>query len=250
MREIPDSKVHWRIIESGLVLDLKFLNADAMESQELQIHHTGVARMLKVWGRTNSLNVQKVLWTIAELDIPYERIEAGLQFGVVKTADYLAMNPNALVPTIDDGGFVLWESNVIVRYLAARYGMGTLCPEGVRERFLAERWMDWQACALSPAMSPAFMGLIRRVPQFSDPATIDEARQRVGSWLTILDGHLATREFVNGERLTMGDIPVGVAVHRWYAMPVARDPHPNVERWFARLKERPGYRAHVELPLS
>jgi len=206
--------------------------------------------MLKVWGRTNSLNVQKVLWTLAELGLAYERTDAGMQFGVVKTPEYLAMNPNALVPTIDDDGLILWESNVIVRYLATRYGLGTLCPADTGERFRAERWMDWQATALTPAMTPAFLGLIRKVPEFATEAVIAEARRKVGAWLTILEHQLAGRDFVNGAGFTMGDIPVGVAVNRWYLMPVERDAFPAVERWYGRLKERPGFAAHVVLPLS
>src|SRR5258707_9272853 len=120
--------------------------------------------MIKLWGRTNSINVQKVLWTLAELDLAYERVDAGLHFGIVGTPSYLAMNPNALVPTIDDDRFVLWESNVIVRYLATKYGMGKLCPEEMRERFDAERWMDWQQTSLNPPIGSLLFNRIRRPP--------------------------------------------------------------------------------------
>lgn len=206
--------------------------------------------MIRVWGRTNSINVQKVLWTLAELGIAFERVDAGLQFGVVGTPEYRAMNPNALVPTIDDDGFILWESNVIVRYLATRYAMGGLCPADLQERFSVERWMDWQATALYAALAPAFLGLIRKAPQFSAPETIAAATAKTGQCLAILDAHLDGRDFVGGERFTMGDIPVGATACRWYAMPVARESHPHVERWLARLKQRPAFRAHVDLPLS
>jgi len=206
--------------------------------------------MLTVWGRTNSINVQKVLWTLAELDLDYERVEAGMAFGVVDTPDYLAMNPNGQIPTIDDDGFVLWESNVIVRYLSARYGAGTLYPDDLKSRFLAERWMDWQTSCFYPALVPIFMGLIRKAPQFSDPAVIDTARQNTEKWLAVLDGQLASRSFVNGETFTMADIPVGATANRWYGLPVAREPRPNVERWLAGLTQRPGFKAHVDLPLS
>lgn len=212
---------------------------------------TGYGReMLTVWGRTNSINVQKVLWTLAELDLAYERVEAGMAFGVVDTPDYRARNPNGLIPTIDDDGFVLWESNVIVRYLSACYGAGSLCPDDLKSRFLAERWMDWQATSFYPALVPAFLGLIRNAPQFSDPAVIDKARQGTEKWLAVLDGQLATRAFLNGDTFTMADIPAGATANRWYLLPVERQPHPNVERWLAALKQRPGFREHIDLPLS
>ena len=206
--------------------------------------------MLKVWGRVTSLNVQKVLWTLAEVGVSYERIDAGLQFGVVKTPEYLALNPNGLVPTIDDGGLVLWESNVIVRYLASRYAAGTLCPADPGERFRAERWMDWQATTITPAITPAFMGLIRKVPEFMTEAVVAEARKKTNAALAILEGALAGRDYVNGAAFTMGDIPVGVAVNRWYALPVERASFPAVEAWYARLKERPGFATHVAIPLA
>ncbi|HMN84451.1 MAG TPA: glutathione S-transferase family protein [Bauldia sp.] len=206
--------------------------------------------MLKVWGRVTSLNVQKVLWTLAEVGVSYERIDAGLQFGVVKTPEYLALNPNGLVPTIDDGGLVLWESNVIVRYLASRYAAGTPCPADPGERFRAERWMDWQATTITPAITPAFMGLIRKVPEFMTEAVVAEARKKTNAALAILEGALAGRDYVNGAAFTMGDIPVGVAVNRWYALPVERASFPAVEAWYARLKERPGFATHVAIPLA
>lgn len=206
--------------------------------------------MLTVWGRTNSINVQKVLWTLAELDLAYERVDAGMAFGVVDTPEYRAKNPNRQIPTIDDDGFVLWESNVIVRYLAARYGMGSLCPDDLQSRFAAERWMDWQATALYPALVPIFLGLIRDNPEFSDPATIETARARTEPWFAVLDAHLASRAFVNGETFTMADIPVGATANRWYALPVAHEPHVHVERWLASLKIRPGFARHVDLSLT
>jgi glutathione S-transferase len=206
--------------------------------------------MLTVWGRVNSINVQKVLWTLAELGLAYRRIDAGMAFGVVGTPHYLAMNPNALIPTIDDDGYVLWESNVIVRYLASKHAMGTLCPADPHERFLAERWMDWQAATLSPAMHPVFIGLIRTPPEKRDTAAIAAGSMSVERWMAVLDGHLASRRYINGETFTMGDIPVGAAALRWYSLPAERQPRPNVERWLALLRERPGFTAHVDQPPS
>lgn len=206
--------------------------------------------MLTVWGRTNSINVQKVLWTLVEVRREFTRVDAGLQFGVTQTPEYLAMNPNALVPTIDDDGFVLWESNVIVRYLASKYGPEALYPRGLEERALVERWMDWQTNTFYPAMVPAFMGLVRQSPGERDDAAIEKARAAAERWLTILDRHLASRDFVNGDAFTVGEIPIGAAVNRWYRMPIARQDHKNVEHWLAALRERPGFRSHVDLPLS
>jgi glutathione S-transferase len=205
--------------------------------------------MLTVWGRPNSLNVQKVMWTVAELGLPHRRIDAGLQFGVNNTPEYLAMNPNGLVPVIDDDGFVLWESNVIVRYLAGRYGSG-LMPSDIRERARAERWMDWQTNTLYPALAPVFVALVRTPPEKRDPAVIAAGRKATERWLTILDMALAGRDFVNGATFTVGDIPLGVTVNRWYRMPVDREPHPNVEAWLERIRARPGFSQHADLPLS
>lgn len=206
--------------------------------------------MLTVWGRINSINVQKVLWTLAELDVPYRRIDAGMKFGVNDTAAYKAMNPNGLVPAIDDDGYVLWESNAIVRYLAARHGSGTLYPEDLPARFSAERWMDWQATTFNNAISPLFVGLIRTAPEKRDPAALEEARRKCEACLAILDAHLADRPFMNGQSFTMADIPVGATVNRWYLLPVERTPRPNAERWLATLAARPAFAAHLNTPLS
>ncbi|MCB1500574.1 MAG: glutathione S-transferase family protein [Bauldia sp.] len=206
--------------------------------------------MLTVWGRINSINVQKVLWTLAEIGIDYRRIDAGMAFGVNDTPDYRAMNPTGLIPTIDDDGYVLWESNVIVRYLAAKYAPGKLYPEDVAGRFHAERWMDWQATAFYPSMIPIFLGLIRKVPEHSDPAVIEACRLRAEACLSILDAELATRSFLNGDSFTIADIPAGAVANRWYRLPVRRESHPIVEGWLARLAERPGFKAHLDHPLS
>lgn len=201
--------------------------------------------MLTVWGRVNSINVQKVLWTLAEVGVAYRRIDAGMKFGVNDTPDYKTMNPTGLIPTIDDDGFVLWESNVVVRYLAAKHASGTLYPESIEERFLAERWMDWQAVALNAAIGPIFVGLIRTAPEKRDSAGIEAARQKLEAGLAILDDQLGRHAYLNGEEFTMADIPAGAVVNRWYKLPIPREPRPNVERWLERLKERPGFRSHL-----
>jgi glutathione S-transferase len=201
--------------------------------------------MLTVWGRINSINVQKVLWTLAELGVAYRRIDAGMKFGVNDTPEYKAMNPTGLVPTIDDDGYVLWESNAIVRYLAAKHAPGTLYPTDLHARFHAERWMDWQAIAFNAAISPVFVGLIRTPPEKRDLAGIEASRLKTEACLAILDDHLAGRDYMNGAAFTMADIPVGAGVNRWYKLPVERASRANVERWLERLKERPGFRTHV-----
>lgn len=206
--------------------------------------------MLTVWGRANSINVQKVLWTLAELDVPHRRIDAGMKFGINDTDEYRAMNPTGLIPTIDDEGYVLWESNAIVRYLAAKHSFGGLYPEALHARFHAERWMDWQATAFNTAITPVFLGLIRTPPEKRDEGVIETARLACEACLAILDGHLADRAYMNGDGLTIADIPVGAVVNRWYRLPVARIPRRNVERWLAALAERPAFTTHLDMPLS
>ena len=164
--------------------------------------------------------------------------------------DYLALNPNALVPTIDDDGFVLWESNVIVRYLSEKFGPGTLFPTDRRARFEAEKWMDWQTTTLWPAFRAAFMGLVRTPPEKRDAAAIAASQREGARLLSFFDAHLSRSPFAVGESLTMGDIPVGVAVFRLFSLGVDRGHFENVGRWYDALTGRPGYKAHVMLPLS
>jgi glutathione S-transferase len=212
--------------------------------------NTKEAGLLRIWGRTSSINVQKVLWCCAELGVAYERIEAGLQFGVVDTPEYRTRNPNALIPTIDDDGFVLWESNVIVRYLASRHGSGSLCPVDPRERYAAEKWMDWQATTLWPAFRIVFLGLVRTPPEKRDERAIEAARMETNRVLAILDGQLGSTRYVGGDAFTMGDIPLGVSLHRCFALGVERESFPNVARWYDRLAERPHFREHGMRPLT
>jgi glutathione S-transferase len=206
--------------------------------------------MLRIWGRANSINVQKVLWCCAELDLAFERIDAGGKFGVNDTDMYRAMNPNGLVPTIEDNGFVLWESNVIVRYLAARHSDGRLYPADLRVRFDAERWMDWQAATLWPVLRTVFIGLIRTPAAERDSAAIASSLGSAARALTILDRHLGDRAFVTGDAFTVGDIPLGIAAHRWFSLPIDRPVLSGLARWYDRLRERPGYQTHVMQPLS
>lgn len=206
--------------------------------------------MLKIWGRTNSINVQKVMWAVAELGLPHERIDAGGAFGGVDTDAYRALNPNGRVPTIDDDGIVVWESNACVRYLAARFGAGTLWPEDPVVRAAADRWMDWQQTTLVTDMTTVFWGLVRTPEAERDHAAIEAAAGRLGGLWRRLDNHLASRSFVAGERFSMGDIPVGAACYRYLQLPIERPRLAALGAWYGRLQERAPYRAHVMLPLT
>ncbi len=206
--------------------------------------------MLKIWGRTNSVNVQKVMWAVAELGLKHERYDAGGKFGGLDRADYLAMNPNSRIPTIDDGGVIVWESNVIVRYLAACYGSGGMWPVDPAARAAADRWMDWQQTTIASDMFPVFWGLIRTPPEQRDMKAIVDAAERLGkSWAT-LDRHLAKHEFAGGASFTMGDIPVGCLYWRYANLPIARPALTNCDAWHKRLQSRPAFVEHVAQPLS
>ncbi len=205
--------------------------------------------MLKIWGRTNSVNVKKALWVAEELGLKYERIDAGMQFGVTKTPEYLKMNPNSLVPTIEDDGFVLWESHTIVRYLAAKHGMGTLCPSDLRARADVERWMDW-AFTFQGAMRAVFWNLIRTAPEKRDMKAVEEGRAQSAKLLEVLERNLQSKPYVGGNAFTMGDIPIGCEVQRWMRVPIDRPAFPNVQAWFDRLGERAAFRKFVDIPLT
>ena len=206
--------------------------------------------MVKVYGRTNSSNVLKVLWCLGELKVPFERIDLGGPFGSSKSAEYLALNPNGLVPTIVDGDFVLWESHAIVRYLAAKHGAGTLMPEGLEERANADRWMEWHESILAPALSPLFYGLVRTKPEDRNMAAISAARDQTAAALAILDAQLDKTQYVAGPRFTLGDIPVGILAYRWYMVDIRREPYANLRRWYERLCARPAFREQVMIGIS
>lgn len=206
--------------------------------------------MLKIWGRNNSVNVQKVLWCCDEMGAQYQRLDAGGSFGVVNTPQYRALNPNGLVPTIEDGPFVLWESNTIVRYLAAKHSAGKLWPKDLKVRAEADKWMDWQISMFSPAFRPLFWNLVRTPVDQRDEQAMEESRLQTTEILGYLDTHLKNRMYIGGEVLTMGDIPMGCAIWRWMSLPLERPVMPNLQRWFDTLRERPAYRNVVMLPLT
>lgn len=204
--------------------------------------------MLKLWGRLSSINVQKVVWALEELRLPYERVDAGGAFGIVDTPEYRRLNPNGLIPTLEDDGFVLWESNAIVRYLAAGHAQGGLWPADLRRRADADRWMDWQV-SMSTAMRDAFWQTIRTPAEKRDEALVVASVAATERAAAILDRHLDGRGFVAGETFTVGDIAVGCAGHRWMNLPIRREPRRNIERWLERLYERPAARAVLTLPI-
>jgi glutathione S-transferase len=213
--------------------------------------------MLNIWGRISSINVRKVVWCAQELGLDFQRTEAGGRFGIVQTPEYLALNPNALVPAIDDGEgegrVTLWESNVIVRYLCAKHSPGKLYPEPLPARFDAERWMDWQQTTLNPVSAGAFRQWIRTPADQRDPAVIAHSVRATEPLFALLDAHLATRPYMLSEHFTMADIPVGCEAHRWFGLPqteYTRPSWPHVERWFADLRSRAGARGVLDLALE
>ena len=206
--------------------------------------------MLKVWGRKDSFNLQKVMWCVGELGIAHRRIDAGGAFGVTDRPEYLAMNPNGRVPTIDDDGFILWESNAIIRYLAEKYGAGTLCAADLEGRADADRWMTWQSATMGPNMRALGLATYRSTPEQRDPETIARLVGIAAGHWSILDRHLAGRDYVTGDAFSMGDIPLGTYAWRWFSIDIERPRLPALEAWYRRLGEREAYRTHVMLPLA
>ncbi len=204
--------------------------------------------MLKVWGRANSINVQKVMWCIGELGLEYERVDAGGPFGGLDAPEYLAMNPNGRIPTVEDGGDVLWESHSVVRCLALKYGEGTLCPADPAARQKADRWMDWPHNGFHQNVRTMFFALVRdRDKAEPDMDAVNAAAADAAAFPPVLDGHLAGNDYAAGDSFSMGDIPLACIVNRWYSLPIERAAHPAVEGWLDRIRERPAFRTHVLL---
>jgi glutathione S-transferase len=202
--------------------------------------------MIKIWGRNTSSNVQKAMWAVGEIGLKVERIDIGGPFGKNKEPAYLAMNPNGLVPTLEeDDGFLLWESNSIVRYLAAKYGVGTLEPADMQARARASSWMDWQLTVAAPAITPVFWGLIRTPPEKRDHAAIEAGKVKTMAAMQMLDAQLAKSAFVAGDTLSMGDIPVAVMTYRFRRLMPERSGLDHLERWFTAIKQRPAFKEHV-----
>jgi glutathione S-transferase len=194
-----------------------------------------VSERLKLWGRISSINVRKVMWTAQYLNLPIARIAAGATFGIVNTPEFQRMNPNAMIPVLQDGDLTLWESNVIVRYLCEKYSFRQLFPSTRELRFDAERWMDWQQSELNRATGPAFVQWFRTEPQHRSMAIIEDSTRKTERWLAILELHLQKQRYMAGDQLTMADIPILCEIHRWWVLPQPRPSYPAIERWYAPL---------------
>jgi len=207
--------------------------------------------MLKMWGRNTSSNVQKAMWAVGELKLPCERIDVGGAFGRTKEPFYLAMNPNSLVPTLEEeDGFTMWESNSIVRYLAGQHG-GTLEPKEAKVRARAHQWMDWQLSVIGPAITPVFWGLIRTPADKRYHAAIDAGKTKTTAAAQIMDAQLGKTRFMAGDEFSYGDIPVGVMIRRYMELVPERPKMPNLERWFGELSKRPAFTEHCGgIPLT
>ena len=206
--------------------------------------------MIKIWGRNSSSNVQKVLWLCDELGIDYERKDIGGPFGGTDTPAYRALNPNGLIPTIEDGDFVLWESNPIVRYLHDKYGNGRLLTNTLEGRADADRWMTWENTVLARTVFPVFFQMVRTPAEKRNPAKLAQDIVSATKSLTILERHLATRPYLTGDSFSLADLANGIWTYRWHAMAIDHPDLPHIKAWYRRLAERPAYRAHVMVEMS
>jgi glutathione S-transferase len=208
--------------------------------------------MIKIWGRNTSSNVQKVMWAVGEMALPHQRIDVGGAFGKNKEPPYLAMNPNGLVPTLEEeDGFTLWESNSIVRYLAAKHASRTLEPADLKTRALAHKWMDWQLSVMSPAITPVFWGLIRTPPEKRDANAIAAGKARTIEAAQILDRQLGKTSYLAGDAFSYGDIPVGIMIYRYVQLIPERPATQHLDRWYAAISSRPAFKDQVgSVPLT
>jgi len=208
--------------------------------------------VIKIWGRNTSSNVQKVMWAISEIGLPHERIDIGGAFGKNNEAEYLAKNPNGLVPTLEEeDGFLLWESNTIVRYLAAKHKASVLEPADLRGRALASKWMDWQLSVCGPAITPVFWNLIRTPPEKRDHAAIEQGKKKTTAAMSMMDEQLGKTAYLAGDAFSYGDIPVGIMAYRYRQLVPDRPPLRNFERWYAAISSRPAFKEQVgSVPLS
>ena len=204
--------------------------------------------MITVWGRRNSMNVQKVMWTLGELNLEYQRHDVAGSFGTPD--EYLALNPAGTVPTIQDGDLTMFESNACVRYLSRQYGSGSLTPENPADAAVADQWMDWHTNNLSPVFFWIFLNKIRLPAEQSNAAQMQRGIEQTGQIMQRLDKHLAEQSFMVGDQLTMADIPMGAVMYRYFEMDIDRPSVPNVERYYAQLKERDAYQYHVMIPFG
>ena len=203
---------------------------------------------IEVYGRRNSLNVQKVMWALGELGLAYRRHDVGGSFGYPE--EYAALNPNPLVPALVDGDLRMWESNACVRYLGRTYGRGGLWPSEPAALARADQWMDWQATRLGPAFLPAFIQLIRMPAEKRDPQAIASGLESAAALYRMLDRHLGEHDYIAGSSFSMGDIALGPMTYRYFEMDIERPELPGVRAWFERLGQRDAFRYHAMIPFG
>jgi glutathione S-transferase len=222
-----------------------------------QAHHEREIGMLKLWGRKNSSNVKKVMWTCAELGVPYERVDVGGPFGGLSDENYKAMNPMSLIPVIEDDGFVLWESNAIVRYLCSKHPNAPFYPSDLKVRAQADRWMEWQSTTLGPALGPAFVQIVRFKPEDRDMKMIATNIEKAAGLWKIVDRQLGATKWLTGDALTIGDVPLGILLYTWDQLKLEdvglahhREKLPNLWRWYEQMQANQHYRDVVMIGLS
>ena len=206
--------------------------------------------MIRILGRKNSINVQKVMWCAAELDVEVDRHDIGMQFGGNDTPEYLAKNPNGLIPTLEDNDLIIWESHTIVRYLTETYATGDWALNNSAECALASQWMDWYLTTMNAPLTLVFLNLVRTPENERDMPAVQRSIGDTNKLWKILDAHLEGSKYVLGMKPSIADIPVGCAVYRWHAMDVEHLPLHNITAWYERLQQREPFRTHVMLPLT
>ena len=206
---------------------------------------------LHIWGRLNSINVQKVLWLCEDLKIPFERTDAGMQYGVNKTQSYLQLNPNGLVPVIKDKELVLWESHAILRYLSKKHDVtDILYPKSADQSAKIDQWLDWYNTTAWPVMRPLFWGFIRTKLEERNLQELEKTRVQMSSILKILDNQLRSTPWVTGDHFTIADLPLALIAFRWFNLPIEREDYQHLSRWFKQIELRPGYSKYANAPLT
>ncbi|MGT3204359.1 glutathione S-transferase [Yersinia enterocolitica] len=206
--------------------------------------------MLTVWGRNNSTNVKKVLWCLEELGVSYERIDVGGQYGKLNDSLYRSLNPNGLIPCLQDGDFILWESNTIVRYLAAQYGDNALYLPEAKQRAAAEKWMDWATSSVVEPFKAVFIGLVRTAPELQDKAKIAHGIDQLNALMAIADEALSKQTYLSGDKFGIGDIPLGCLAYAWFNLPIERPELPHLQRWYQSLTHRTAFQKVIDIGLS
>ncbi|HDL8285373.1 TPA: glutathione S-transferase [Yersinia enterocolitica] len=206
--------------------------------------------MLTVWGRNNSTNVKKVLWCLEELGVSYERVDVGGQYGKLNDPLYRSLNPNGLIPCLQDGDFILWESNTIVRYLAAQYGDNALYLPEAKQRAAAEKWMDWATSSVVEPFKAVFIGLVRTAPELQDKAKIAHGIDQLNALMMIADEALSKQTYLSGDKFGIGDIPLGCLAYAWFNLPIERPELPHLQRWYQSLTHRAAFQKVIDIGLS